>query len=332
MRYRAAVIGCGQVGGRLDSGADVNVLTHAHAYHMSGKFRITCCCDTDPGSVADFRAKWGDDIRGYDDPDKLFEYEDIDAVSICSDTESHCGLLLKALSKNGLKVIICEKPLVSSAAELRAVRKAISMHPEKKVMVNYQRRYDPGFEVIDKIVSEEKLGRPLFFQGIFTKGLYHNGCHALELLERLFGEMKSVGAGNCIPFRGDHYGTFFIRCRRCSGAITNFIKTDYAIFEIDIIFEKGRIRVAESGHNIEIYKSGRSKMYRGINELKMRDRLKDTLRFRTVHLIGRANDLLAGRHTHDNILEAHLALTERSLVLREALSAGKREIVFGRGI
>jgi len=62
-RYKAAVIGCGMIGGSCDSPEDEKIISHAHAYHNHEQFEISCCCDIDRQALLNFRQKWGEHIR-----------------------------------------------------------------------------------------------------------------------------------------------------------------------------------------------------------------------------------------------------------------------------
>lgn len=331
MRYKAGIIGCGKIGGFLDSPGDNKIITHAHAYSVIEKLKLVACCDKKPEAVARFRSRWGKDVKGYSDPDDFFKNETPDVVSICTDTSDHAELILKALKKKGLKVIICEKPLVSTLNEFKIIRDAIAAHPEKRLVINYSRRYDPSFRTAASIIKEEKLGKPVNFQAIFTKGIYHNGCHVLELVERLFGEINRIEVGDIRRLGDDYYGRFFINSERCSGTVSNFTGDRYAVFEMDIYMEEGKIRISQSGHKIEIFGRKASLLYPGYYELRLSRTLNDTMTSSSLNMMKYVYAMLSSGRILSGLSNDHLKFSKKMLKLKDHLSSGTRSINLGAG-
>jgi myo-inositol 2-dehydrogenase/D-chiro-inositol 1-dehydrogenase len=81
----------------------------------------------------------------------------IQAVAICSSTDTHARILVEA-AKAG-KHIFCEKPidhdLVKIDAALEAVRQA-----GVKLQVGFNRRFDPNFLKVRQMVASGKIGKP----------------------------------------------------------------------------------------------------------------------------------------------------------------------------
>jgi myo-inositol 2-dehydrogenase/D-chiro-inositol 1-dehydrogenase len=91
----------------------------------------------------------------YSDFKKIMEDKNIDAVAICSSTDTHADLMIEA-AKAG-KHIFCEKPVDHSLAKidlaLDAVKKA-----GVKCQIGFNRRFDPNFKKIRELVREGKIG------------------------------------------------------------------------------------------------------------------------------------------------------------------------------
>jgi len=87
--------------------------------------------------------------------DDIVNHEDIDAVIICSPTDTHADFVTKA-AKAG-KQIFCEKPLDLSLERvtqlLATVQKA-----GVKLMLGFNRRFDPNFLKVKSVVNSGKLG------------------------------------------------------------------------------------------------------------------------------------------------------------------------------
>ena len=93
MKHKAAVIGCGRIGGMLeDDPFRQHPCTHAGALKGNPSIDIVAACDTDPERLEAFGRIWGAG-RLYSGYAELLEKEkDLDIVSVCTWTESHCKI------------------------------------------------------------------------------------------------------------------------------------------------------------------------------------------------------------------------------------------------
>ena len=82
---------------------------------------------------------------------------EIDAVIICSPTDTHAKYIIEAAKAR--KHIFCEKPI---DLDLQTIRDAIEI-VEKcgvKLMVGFNRRFDPNFAKVKQMVDDYKIGEP----------------------------------------------------------------------------------------------------------------------------------------------------------------------------
>lgn len=91
----------------------------------------------------------------YSSLDKLFENEEVDAVSVCTPPDTHTDIVLKAFD-HGVHVL-CEKPLATDVKSGRNIVKA-SKAKEKILMVGFHRRFSPNYQRAKKYVLEGRLG------------------------------------------------------------------------------------------------------------------------------------------------------------------------------
>ncbi|HTX73315.1 MAG TPA: inositol 2-dehydrogenase [Rectinemataceae bacterium] len=91
------------------------------------------------------------------DPAALLSDASIDAVLICSSTDTHADFVVKAAQAG--KHIFCEKPVDLTVAKVRsaldAVRKA-----GVKLQVGFNRRFDHNFRRIRELVESGAVGQP----------------------------------------------------------------------------------------------------------------------------------------------------------------------------
>lgn len=82
--------------------------------------------------------------------------KDIDAVLVCSSTDTHAAISIEAI--NAGKHVFCEKPVDHSIEKIQAVADALKEHPDIKFQVGFNRRFDHNFAAIRKAYDYGKIG------------------------------------------------------------------------------------------------------------------------------------------------------------------------------
>lgn len=82
--------------------------------------------------------------------------KDIDAVLVCSSTDTHAAISIEAI--NAGKHVFCEKPVDHSIEKIQAVADALKEHPDIKFQVGFNRRFDHNFAAIRKAYNDGKIG------------------------------------------------------------------------------------------------------------------------------------------------------------------------------
>lgn len=127
-----------------------------HARNLSNNPIISIKRIVDPMSskLKDFEEEIG--VKIEEDPEVIFNDRDIDAVLICTPTDTHVDYIIK--SAEAKKHIFCEKPVSLSDDEsiraYNAVKKA-----GVKFQIGVNRRYDKNFSYVKKLVDEGKVGK-----------------------------------------------------------------------------------------------------------------------------------------------------------------------------
>lgn len=91
------------------------------------------------------------------DFDTLLAVPGVDAVVICSPTDTHANYVVKA-AKAG-KQIFCEKPLDLSLDRVKEVLQIVEENGVK-LMLGFNRRFDPEFKKIRQLVLNDAIGDP----------------------------------------------------------------------------------------------------------------------------------------------------------------------------
>ena len=91
------------------------------------------------------------------DFDELLAMPELDAVVICSPTDTHADYVVKAAKAS--KHIFCEKPLDLSLERVKEVLQIVE-ESGVKLMLGFNRRFDPEFKKIKQLVLNGSIGDP----------------------------------------------------------------------------------------------------------------------------------------------------------------------------
>jgi myo-inositol 2-dehydrogenase/D-chiro-inositol 1-dehydrogenase len=88
---------------------------------------------------------------------QLLKDEGIQAVVICSSTDTHAGMIIDAAEAG--KHIFCEKPI---ALEMNRIDQALAAVARAgvKLQVGFNRRFDPSFHKVKELVAAGRIGVP----------------------------------------------------------------------------------------------------------------------------------------------------------------------------
>ena len=181
-------------------------------------------------------------------------------------TMQHCWLW----QKKPVKFIFLEKPAVTTAAEADVVRTLYGELPIR-VQVNYTRRFVPEIRSIREAIRSGNYGTFLTGTGYYGKGLLHNGSHMVDLLQFLVGEVGEVAKVSEMADFYDQDPSVSALLTMRGGGIFHLCHIDcrkFHVFELDLTFEKKRIRIRELGTIIEEYSVGDNRVFRGISDLE----------------------------------------------------------------
>lgn len=186
---RCLVIGLGQIGAGYDieAGPDGGIYTHARAIALHPDFELAGGVDPVEPQRSRFEAKYG--VQTYDDIAAAMDAERPDIVVVATPADMHLRHVEAVLAAGRPQVLICEKPLAFDEAEgERLVR--LCEEAGVALFVNFIRRSDPGaVEVRRRIVAGDIAG-PVKGTFWYSKGLFNNGSHFINLLQFWLGEVK----------------------------------------------------------------------------------------------------------------------------------------------
>ena len=143
---RIGVIGAGRIG-RLHAG---------HLAHRVGGARLLAISDIRLEEARRCASELGIP-ECHEDYRKVLENREIDAVVICSSTDTHAQFIEEAAEAG--KHIFCEKPI---ALDLARIDRALAKADGKKVklQIGFNRRFDSNFRRIRELIREGAIGDP----------------------------------------------------------------------------------------------------------------------------------------------------------------------------
>lgn len=143
---RFGVIGAGRVG-------TLHCELLAHGVEGAAVSAV-CDVDRDRAAAAAALARGAIAIA---DPAELIGSPDVDAVAICSATDTHAELIEAAAA--AAKPVFCEKPVANEPA---AVERACAAAERAGIVfqVGFNRRFDPAHRAVHDAVNEGEIGTP----------------------------------------------------------------------------------------------------------------------------------------------------------------------------
>jgi myo-inositol 2-dehydrogenase/D-chiro-inositol 1-dehydrogenase len=141
MTVRFAILGAGRIG-------------QVHARAVSSIPAATLVAVAEPFAEAAQRIQdtYGCDIR---EIDEIATSDDVDAVVICTPTDTHADLIEK-FAKAG-KAVFCEKPVDLSVPRVKEALKTVEAEGAT-LMVGFNRRFDPDFMALKAAIDSGKIG------------------------------------------------------------------------------------------------------------------------------------------------------------------------------
>jgi myo-inositol 2-dehydrogenase/D-chiro-inositol 1-dehydrogenase len=138
---RIGLLGAGRIG-RIHGG---NVVAHPRA-------RLVALADASAEAAASLSQATSAEVR---DLAAIIEAADIDAVVIGTPTDTHAELIERAAQAG--KAIFCEKPVSLDADRTRACLDIVRA-TGAKLMVGFNRRFDPSFAAVKRRIEEGEIG------------------------------------------------------------------------------------------------------------------------------------------------------------------------------
>ncbi|MEF2072200.1 inositol 2-dehydrogenase [Consotaella aegiceratis] len=221
----------GQIHGR-------NIASHPRA-------RLVALTDAMPAAAQALADATGAVVRS---ADEIIGADDIDAIAICTPTDTHAELIERAAAAG--KAVFCEKPVDLSSARIRAVLDRMAPVP---LMIAFNRRFDPNFAALKSRCDEGRIGEvelvsiisrdpgapPVSYikssGGLFRDMMIHDFDMARFLLGETIEEVHAVGSCLVDPGIGEagDVDTAAVLLKTISGKICQISNSRRATYGYD---------------------------------------------------------------------------------------------------
>lgn len=142
MTVRFGVLGAGRIG-----------KVHAKAVASNASAKLVAVADAFDKAAKDLAEAYGCDVRSIE---QIEEASDIDAVVICTPTDTHADLIERFVLAG--KAVFCEKPIDLDAKRVEQCL-AVVEKAGGTLMVGFNRRFDPHFAAVRKAIDEGAIGK-----------------------------------------------------------------------------------------------------------------------------------------------------------------------------
>ena len=146
-KVRIGLLGAGRIG-KLHGENLAHAVPEAELYAVADPF------------MNDATRAWAADMgieKCYEDPEMIFSDPSIEAVFICSSTNTHAEFIMRA-AKAG-KHIFCEKPIDTNLDKINEALEAVKQ-AGVKLQVGFVRRFDHNHKMVRDTVASGRLGKP----------------------------------------------------------------------------------------------------------------------------------------------------------------------------
>jgi predicted dehydrogenase len=262
--YAAAVIGCGRIGSGQDSPSlSLGVYSHCEALRICKRTDLVAVCDPNAEALEKCKTRWNVPAA-FARVEDLLANSNPEIVSICVPDQEHGPVARLVLEAPSTRCVILEKPLATTLQEALEIVE-IAERREIPLLVNYTRRYCDSHRQLREFVQGGGLGKLISISGLYTKGIFHNGTHWIDLLHFLGEEFQTIHASGAVDFFGeDPTLSFSFQTRSdVNGFLQGFPKDACTVFEIEIRGDLGRVRILDSGAEFEWWHIADSPDYAG---------------------------------------------------------------------
>jgi predicted dehydrogenase len=269
-QYQAAIIGTGRIGFLL--GKDrrrEQPAAHTAALNANKRIKLIAGCDID-GTRLTLWQKENPQAKIFGHIDKLLSETSADIITVAVNEDAHLSTTLKVLNSRP-RLVILEKPVALNTEEAYKIKEA-SDNLNVPVMINHERRFSKDYQLVKKLIEDNKLGNLQLIRGSLWSGmrvysasqeasgaysLIHDGTHLVDIVQYLLGRQLEYPIVSNIIRDNDN---------SVRQAEVNYLLDDIGIsltfsgrckyfgFDLELRFSEGRILIGNGLFQVETKK------------------------------------------------------------------------------
>ena len=327
-KLKCVIAGLGRIGSTLQKDTlREKPATHAGAIVDNPHTILVAGADPSEEQRRNFQADWNS-AQVYDNAEEMVRNENPDIFHIASWTDTH-PKLLKIGFHYRIPVIVCEKPLANSVADIKPIMELVKSE-STRVVVNHERRFSRDYQSIKRIVKSNTLGDLLSLNSRLYIGrnkssreiIYHDGTHMIDIMRYLCDADIDIQQVLGNPENPD--GKLLAIANIGDAVITIDISggRDHLVFELDLSFTSGRVRIGNGTY--EVWESEESPYYSGFRSLV---RKKSKWNCATEYFSGMMNHVVflslnPGQKSESSLEDGYIALKTIDKILKIAERSG----------
>jgi myo-inositol 2-dehydrogenase / D-chiro-inositol 1-dehydrogenase len=251
-----------------------------HATNLAqrvARTQLLTVADVNPAAAAQVANQWG--AQAATDYRQLLDDPQIDAILICSATDTHAQIIIEAAAAG--KHIFCEKPIDLTLAKIDAALAAVAASGVK-LQIGFNRRFDTNHARVRQAIVNGEIGEPHLFHiisrdpapppisyiqvsgGIFLDMTIHDFDMARFLMGCEATEVYAVGGVRIDPAIGEagDIDTALTTLKFSNGAVGVIDNSRQAVYgydqRVEVFGSKGSIASSNNYANNAVVSTNRS--------------------------------------------------------------------------
>jgi len=248
LNIKTSIIGLGKIGIKYDKKHKYKIGNYTSAVIENKNLELVSVCDISNSKFKNLKKK----IKNlfFKSLDRLLEKTKPELIIVCSSTKSQYAIL-KKIFKYEPRYIVIEKPVCENSLQLKKIMK---IKNKSKIFVNYIKRYNPVYEYSSNLIKKKTYGKIKSLKVSFSGDNFNIGSHAIDIINFLINEdIKKIN--KIKSFTSKNFDINFFELNKKYEIEFKKLKIKNLFFlEIEIIFERGKIKILENEKKIVEYK------------------------------------------------------------------------------
>lgn len=303
--YSVTIIGLGNIGILYDIKENNDsklFLSHTRSVFFHKNFEIKYLIDNDPIKLKLAKKKYGNKIQYETELGENFIPTDLVVLSSIPSVNAY--YLDKLKSIDVIKLFLIEKPFLRHNIENKDII--------RKSYINYFRKTLPFFKKLKKEIKKILYGNLLTINVYYAKGLINNGSHLIDLINYFFGPSYDLNSIKIISHKNDYslndmsvsFSVNYTYNKKPSPVIFNCLNEKmFSLIELDLIFEKQRFRIFDSGGSIQTYKITKNKVFKNYKTLSPTSLIDSNIYSYGIYTYDTIRNIIDGKEENNSTLK-----------------------------